>query len=80
VKHIKNFCPIACFFEMPVIFSAARLNEVMFFSLSMVKTPSTTLSKIISRESTGWLFRDGIATSWIARKRDGIMGQKETLS
>jgi len=40
--------PIASFRDIPVISSAARLNEVIRHSRSTVKTPSEILSRIAS--------------------------------
>jgi len=47
LKTSQHCLPTASSFFMPVIFSAARLNDVIFHSESTVKTPSAMLSSII---------------------------------
>ncbi|OQA61780.1 MAG: hypothetical protein BWY39_02010 [Spirochaetes bacterium ADurb.Bin269] len=51
LKTSKQFLPIASVRSTPVIRSAARLNEVIFQSLSTVNTPSEMLSRMFEVKS-----------------------------
>jgi hypothetical protein len=57
LKTSQQRRPIASLRFMPVMSSAARLNEVIFQSRSTVKTPSEMLSRI-DAVRLAWQFRN----------------------